>query len=99
MNLIKYEFKRLKGYQSEWQIVFIIAAVIYCIGGILSTILLNGEIQPWAKINENFQSSSNLDVVKSSKVGFETQSNNPTFDSSEEKAEKKKQNDPDLFHI
>lgn len=80
--------------------MFIIAAVIYCIGGLLSTILLNGEIQPWAKINENFQSSSNLDVVKSkSKVGFETQSNNPTFDSSEETAEKKKQNDPNLFHI
>jgi hypothetical protein len=43
----------LKGYQSEWKIVFIICAVIYFVAGIFSISLLDARIQPWAEIDES----------------------------------------------
>ena len=43
----------LKGYQSEWKIVFIICAVIYFVAGIFSISLLDARIQPWAEINDS----------------------------------------------
>jgi hypothetical protein len=40
----------MKGHQSEWQIVFIISAIVYLIGAVFNFWLLDAEIQPWAKI-------------------------------------------------
>lgn len=41
----------MKGHQSDWQIVFIISAIVYLIGAVFNFWLLDAEIQPWAKIS------------------------------------------------
>lgn len=58
----------LKGLQSEWQKVFIITAVIYFVCGFINVILLDADLQPWAKINEDdFKNKSHTNG--SAKVG------------------------------
>ena len=60
--------------------MFIIAAVVYCIGGFFNVLLLDANIQPWAKIDESVK--KNLDIEKSTtsssihtaKVRFDTES-------------------------
>ncbi|RNA04080.1 Vesicular glutamate transporter 1 [Brachionus plicatilis] len=35
--------------QKEWQVVFIICAVIFLIGGVFYCVFCDGQIQEWAK--------------------------------------------------
>ncbi|RNA04065.1 sialin-like [Brachionus plicatilis] len=46
--------------QEEWQMVFIICSVIYIVGGIISLFLLDANLQPWAKIDKDSISRSDL---------------------------------------
>ena len=45
--------------------MFIIAAVISCIGGVFNVVLLDANIQPWAKIDENLKKNA-IDTTISS---------------------------------
>jgi hypothetical protein len=42
------KFIFLKKTQKEWQIVFIICAIIYFVGGVVYIVFCVSEIQPWA---------------------------------------------------
>ena len=45
-------YKIFKQKQKEWQIVFIICAVIYFLGAVVFWLFCESELQPWAKYNK-----------------------------------------------
>ena len=46
--------------REQWQIVFYIAAAIYGIGALFYTAFASGEVQPWAKPDENMELEINI---------------------------------------
>ena len=41
-----------QGTQQEWQVVFLIAAALFFCGATTFLVLAQGEVQPWATIND-----------------------------------------------
>ena len=67
----------MQSSQREWRNVFIIAAVIYFIGGTISVLFTSGELQEWAKSsptkrksltgnNEELQNATTVELGKTS---------------------------------
>ncbi len=55
-------FVQTKQTQREWQIVFIICAIVYFIGAIFFSLLADGYLQPWAtKEALDNKSAANID--------------------------------------
>ena len=48
--------------QSEWQIVFIISAIVYFIGAVFNFWLLDANIQPWAKIDD--KNKDHIEIIE-----------------------------------
>jgi hypothetical protein len=71
-----------KQTQKEWQIVFIICAIVYFIGGAVFWVFGQSDLQPWAVLAEKASDSKNVDLC------VEYRKENPThvnkrFDSEE----------------
>jgi hypothetical protein len=52
-----------KGNQTEWQMVFVICAVIYAIGGLFYCVLCDGNLQDWAKSPVKATEDDDDDVI------------------------------------
>lgn len=73
------------GTPGEWQLILIVCAVFYFLGGLLNTLFSNSDVQPWALLDNGQASSENKPAnsiesnsnhhipLSSSKIGFDKQ--------------------------
>jgi hypothetical protein len=71
LKILIFHYK--KQTQKEWQVVFIICAVIYVVGGIIDMLCLTAELQPWAKLKpeEAVKEQCELKAAEANKDEFD----------------------------